>query len=169
MSPRKTRIVDRVLHWLSAGAIIFLLFDIGFKVHIVDYRIKGAVQHKQDAIEIHALVACILLLILVSRLIWYRFFLAKEFHLKYTDSKHKLAVRIVHFSMYLTFLLLMMSGVLMVLNYEHPLNILGIVQLSEAGGDRSLFFSAHDWHLYFESTVYFLIFLHLAGVMYSHR
>jgi cytochrome b561 len=169
MSPQKSRVIDRILHWFSAGAIIFLLFDIGFKVHTVDYRIKGAVQHKQDAIELHLLVALLLFTVLLARIVWYRYLLDKSYWLKYESPKHKIATRLAHFSFYGILFLLMLSGVVMVLNYEHPLNILGLINLSESNVVRAVFYDAHNWHLYFESAVYFLIFVHLAGVMYSRR
>lgn len=169
MSPHTSRVIDRILHWLSAGAIIFLLFDIGFKVHTVDYRIKGAVQHKQDAIELHLLVALLLFVLLLARIVWYRFFLDASYRLKYESPKHKVATRLIHFSFYGILFLLMITGVIMVLNYEHPLNILGVIPLSESNVVRADFFNAHNWHLYFESAVYLLILVHLAGVMYSRR
>ncbi len=57
MSPRQTYIVDRILHWASSITILFLLLDMGTRIHNVDYRIKGAIQHKQDAIEAHMTIA----------------------------------------------------------------------------------------------------------------
>ena len=65
MSPKKSFIIDRVLHWISALTIIFLLFDMGTGIHNIDYRIKGAVQHKQDAIELHVTAAIVLLATLI--------------------------------------------------------------------------------------------------------
>lgn len=138
-------------------------------MHTVDYRIKGAVQHKQDAIELHLLVALLLLVVLLAQIVWYRYFLERSYWLKYESPKHKIATRLTHFSFYAILFLLMLSGVFMVLNYEHPLNILGLVILSESKGVRAYFYDAHNWHLYIKSAVYFLIFVHLVGVMYSRR
>jgi len=169
MSPKKTRIVDRVLHWLSAGAIIFLLFDMGTRIHSIDYRVKGAIQHKQDAIELHVAIAFVLFVTLVGRMVWYRFFLDQAYHLKYESNKHKCLVRTVHLGMYLTLFLFMISGLFMVTNYEHSLNIFGFISLSEANADKLIFNSANNWHLYFESSIYLLIFAHFIGAMYNRR
>lgn len=169
MSPKKSRIIDRILHWISAGFILFLLIDMAFKVHRVDYRIKGPEVHKQDAIELHLLMALLLLLILFARIVWYHFFLDGKYRLKYESTKHKLFVRLAHTSMYAILVLLMLSGILMVLNYEHSISILGVVNLAENNVERSLFLNAHSWHLYFQNAIYYLIFIHLAGVVYSRR
>ena len=132
----------------------------GTRIHNVDYRIKGAIQHKQDAIEIHIAVALILLVSLVCRLVWYKFYLHNEHKLKYESVKHKWLVRIVHTTMYTTLFLFMVSGVLMVTNYEHPLNLFNVIQFSETNTNILTFNSANNWHLTFESIIYFLILVH---------
>ncbi len=105
------------------------------------------VSHKQDAIEVHMVIAFVLFLSLVSRLVWYNFFLADEYKLKYKSKKHKLFVRAVHTSMYLALFFLMFSGLIMVNNYDHPLNILGLLSLSVSDVNNSDFLSANSWHL----------------------
>ena len=166
----KTRyIIDRALHWCSALLILFLLLDMGTKIHTTDYTVKGAVQHKQDAIEIHLVAGIILLLILAARLVWYRYALPAKHRLTYNSPGHKWLVRGVHSSMYLVLCLLMGSGWLMISNYEHSLNILGLVDFSLDNIDQQLFFSANQWHLWLESGIYALIAFHVAGAMYSRR
>lgn len=167
--PKTSYIVDRILHWLSSFSIIFLLFDMGSRIHNIDYRLKGAVQHKQDAIEIHMLIAVFLLIVLVARLVWYKFFLHKSYHLSYENNKHKWLVRLVHTAMYVILLLMMGSGILMITNYEHPLNILGFLQFSLENSNNASFANANKWHLLFESTIYALIFTHITGVIYKRR
>ena len=169
MSPKKSYQIDRVLHWISALAILFMLLDMGTRIHNVDYRIKGAIEHKQDAIEIHMAVALILFFSLICRLVWYQFYLHKKHKLKYQSIKHKWLVRLVHTSLYTTLLLFMMSGLLMVTNYEHPLSIFSVIQFSEVDTNKLTFNSANNWHLYFESIIYFLILVHFVGAMYNRR
>jgi len=169
VSSKKSYKIDRILHWISALAILFLLLDMGNRIHNVDYRIKGAIEHKQDAIEIHIAVALILFFSLICRLVWYQFFLHDEHKLKYESVKHKWLVRIVHTTMYTTLFLFMVSGLLMVINYEHPLNFFNIIQFSEADTNILTFNSANNWHLKFESTIYFLILVHFVGAMYNRR
>lgn len=169
MLPKTSYVVDRTLHWLSSFSIIFLLFDMGSRIHNIDYRLKGAVQHKQDAIELHIIIAVFLLIILAARLIWYKFFLHADYRLSYENTKHKWLVRLIHTAMYLTLLLLMGSGVFMIANYEHPLNVLGLLQFSLENTNNASFANANKWHLLFESTIYALIFTHIAGVIYKRR
>ena len=169
MSPHKTRVIDRALHWISAVAIVFLLFDIGFKVFTQDYRVKSVIEHKQDAIEVHLLVASLLFAVLMMRIVWYRFFLDRKYWLAYESTKQKVLVRLAHFSMYSALALLVISGLLMVFNYEHPLSIFGVVELSTANIEPELFHRAYQWHLYLEGLIYCLILVHLFGVMYYRR
>jgi len=169
MSPKKSYQIDRVFHWISAVAIIFLLTDMGTRIHNVDYRIKGAIQHKQDAIEIHVTIALILLVSLVCRIVWHQFFLHKEHKLKYGSVKHKWLVRFVHITMYTGLFLLMVSGFFMVINYEHPLNFFGVVQFSQNNTNSLTFNSANNWHLNFKSMIYYLILIHFIGAMYNRR
>ncbi len=169
VSSEKSYKVDRALHWLSALAIMFLLFDMGTRIHNIDYRIKGAAEHKQDAIEIHVIAASILFFTLIARLIWYKWFLLSEYQLTYDSVKQKWLVRTVHTAMYGTLFLMMISGVFMITNYEHPLNLLGLIKLSEAETSTQTFYDANNWHLYFESALYFLILTHITGALYNRR
>ncbi|WP_369414604.1 cytochrome b [Photobacterium atrarenae] len=169
MLPKQTYIIDRVLHWVSSLTILFLLLDMGTRTHLIDYRIKGAIAHKQDAIELHMIMGLFLFVVLLMRLIWTRFFLHPEYQVQYQSRKHKWLVLTIHNSMYMTLLLLMCSGLFMVSNYEHPLNILGVFQFSDSGVNQSIFLSANNWHLWFESLIYFLIFIHFSGAVYNRR
>ncbi|WP_448569184.1 cytochrome b [Thalassotalea ganghwensis] len=169
MNARTSYIVDRVLHWLSVAAILYLLLNMGSSIHNIDYTIKGAIQHKQDAIALHMSIGVVLFCTLVLRLIWYRFFLDKRYWLTYENVKHKWLVRSIHGAFYGVLLLMMISGLVMINHYEHPLSIFNLFEFSQRVENRSLFFTANDWHLTFESLVYWLIALHLAGVIYSKR
>jgi len=53
LSEKRSYVIDRVLHWSSSALILFMLLMMGSQVHNTDYRIKGAIEHKQDAIEVH--------------------------------------------------------------------------------------------------------------------
>ena len=169
MTAIQSYIVDRVLHWLSVAAILYLLLNMGSSIHNIDYTIKGAVQHKQDAIALHMSVGLLLFTVLVLRIIWYRFFLDKQYWLCYESNKHKWLVRLVHFSFYAALFLMMITGLVMVNHYEHPLSLFGLIEFSQQVDDRALFFSANKWHLQFESWIYWLIAIHIAGVIYSKR
>ena len=169
MSPKQTHTLDRILHWLSAVAILFLLFDMGTRIHNIDYRTKGAIQHKQDAIELHVTIAAMLFIILVMRILWSRYCLHPDHRPNYHNSKHQWLVKLVHTSMYFTLFAMMISGIAMVTNYEHALSMWDVFTLSIQDTNQALFVNANNWHLRLESLLYLLIFVHFAGAIYNRR
>ena len=169
MSDKKYFVIDRVLHWSSSLLILFMLLVMGSQIHNTDYRIKGVIEHKQDAIEIHFIMGFLLLLLLLSRMIWSTFFLPASGKTAFTHVLHKNVVRVVHFSMYFVLFSLILSGFLMVINYEHPLYIVNIVTFSQGQTKTLLFNQANEIHLYLQSALYFLLVIHFAGAMYNRR
>lgn len=169
ISDKKSYVIDRVLHWSSSLLILFMLLVMGSQIHNTDYRIKGAIEHKQDAIEIHFIMGFLLLVLLLSRIIWSKFFLPEKRKATFNSLMHKNIVRVVHFSLYFVLFSLIVSGVLMITNYEHPLSILNIVSFSLGETKQFIFNQANEIHLYLESAIYFLIAMHFAGALYSRR
>jgi cytochrome b561 len=169
ISDKKSYVVDRVLHWASSVLIMFIFFTMGSQIHNTDYTIKGPIEHKQDAIEIHFIMVTLVLFLLFSRIIWSKFFLSESRKPKFNSSIHKNIVRVVHFSIYFVLFLLVVSGLAMVSNYEHPLFILNIISFSEGETEQSLFNQANELHIYLENTLYYLIAVHFAGAMYSKK
>jgi len=169
MKPKLTYAVDRALHWTSALAILLMLWDMGTRIHFVDYEIKGIVQHKQDAIEFHMTVAVIMLVSLAARFIWSRWFLHDSYQLTYTSNKHKWLVLTVHYSLYLILALLVVTGILMITNYEHVLSFYQLISFSENNVNRPLFYDANDWHIQLQNIIYLFLCLHIAGAIYNKR
>ena len=169
MTVKTSYIIDRVLHWISSLLILFLLIDMGTRIHNVDYRIKGAIQHKQDAIELHVIIALLLAITLIIRIIWYQFYLHQTHKVNFNSTFHKWLVRSIHSAMYLTILILMCSGFMMLTNYEHPLTFFDLLSFSIEGFDNTLFLDSNNWHLYFKSALYGLIFFHIIGAIYQRR
>jgi cytochrome b561 len=141
----------------------------GSQIHNIDYRIKGAIEHKQDAIEIHFIMGALVLTFLLLRLFWSKFYLPQSRKPQFTSSRHKSVVYIIHSLMYIILLLLIVTGIFMVTNYEQPLNILSLVTFSQGQTEARIFNQANEIHLYLESAIYFLIAIHFAGAMYSRR
>lgn len=169
MTPKLSYIIDRILHWVSAFTILFLLFDMGTRIHNVDYRIKGEIEHKQDAIELHVSIAFLLLLTIFCRIIWRKFFLDEKFQTRYKSRKHRWLVNSVHVAMYSTIFLMMISGLFMINNYEHPIELFNLIELSKGYTEKFTYLSANNWHLNLESILYSLIFLHFIGAIYHNR
>ena len=149
--------------------ILFMLLIMGTQIHNTDYRFKGAIEHKQDAIEIHFIMGALVLLFLLIRLIWSRFLLPESRKPVFNSAMHKRFVHIVHLLMYLALFSLMATGLIMVTNYEHPLYILNFVAFSVCETNPSVFNQANELHLYLESAIYLLIATHFIGVMYSRK
>lgn len=169
MTAKTSYIVDRVLHWVAALAILLLLTDMGTRIHYVDYEIKGIAQHKQDAVEIHMTYALVLFVSMFARLFWRKFYLHSDYQLQFHSTKHKLVVTVIHSGMYLVLGLLMVTGFFMVSNYEHALHFYQLFTFSDSNTDKLTFVSANDWHLWFESLMYFLLIFHIAGAIYNRR
>ncbi len=169
ISDKKSYAIDRVLHWACSILILFMLLVMGSQIHNTDYRIKGAIEHKQDAIEVHFIMGALVLLLLLSRVVWSKFFLPESRKATFNSLMHKNIVNLVHFSMYLVLFSLMVSGFLMVTNYEHPLSILNIISFSLGETKLFIFNQANQVHLYLESAIYYLIAFHFAGALYSRR
>lgn len=169
MKATTSYIIDRVLHWTVALAILLMLTDMGTRIHFVDYEIKGIVQHKQDAIEVHMSIALVLFTALLARLVWTRFFLHSEHQLKIANPMRKTIVTLVHLSMYAVVIAMMVTGLLMVNNYEHSLNFYQWFSFSTETVERTTFITANEYHRLFESFIYYLIVLHIAGAIYHKR
>lgn len=169
MSDKATYVIDRILHWMSSLLIVAMLSVMGTQVHNVDYRIKGPIAHKQEAIEVHIIMAIVLLILLLSRIVWSKWFLANSYKPQLRSLNHKWLVRSVHGLMYLMLFSLMISGLFMVNNYEHPLHVLSLLSFSQVNTEQSIFYAANNVHLFIKSALYLLIALHVAGVIYSKK
>lgn len=169
MTEQKSYVIDRILHWLTSFLILFMLFIMGSQIHNADYTIKGALEHKQDAIEVHFIMGFFVLLLLFSRIIYSKLFLPDSKKQIFNSVVHKNIVGVIHFFMYFVLFSLILSGLLMVTNYEHPLYILNIASFSQGETKQSLFNLANEYHLYFKNAIYYLIAIHFVGAMYSRR
>ena len=169
LSEKKNYVIDRVLHWSSSALILFMLLIMGSQIHNTDYRIKGAIEHKQDAIEVHFIMGVLVLLLLLIRFFWSKFYLPQSRKPVFNSPMHKSIVYIVHSLMYLVLFSLIVTGFFMVTNYEHPLHILNLISFSQNQTEKGIFNQANEIHIYLESAIYFLIALHFAGAMYSKR
>ena len=141
----------------------------GSEIHNTDYTIKGPIQHKQDAIEAHFIIGFFVFFLLFSRIIWSKFILHESRKPKFNSPTHKKIVLVVHYSMYLVIFSLIITGLLMINNYEHPLYILNFITFSTGEIIKPLFRQANEMHLYLQNVLYYLIAIHFAGAMYNKR
>lgn len=162
-------IVDRVLHWISALLLLFMLLNMASMIHNVDYKIKGQIEHRQDAIELHATVGVLLIIFLVVRIIWGKLNKSKIPRTHIKSKRNKLFVKVIHFFMFFTPLLLVTSGVAMALNSNIPLSIFGIDISANIEGYRAFFHVSHNAHLNLITAIWWLTGIHIVGILISKR
>ncbi|KZN44070.1 hypothetical protein N474_23380 [Pseudoalteromonas luteoviolacea CPMOR-2] len=165
----KQYIVDRSLHWIAAFLILFILMNMGAQIHTVNYQIKGQILHRQEAIQLHALMAIGVFALVILRFIWERRFAT---HLKRQSPQGKLHARFVqtvHACFYLILSGLGITGLGMAFNAEVSIHLFG-VQLSDVVNSDGRFYGQMlDIHLELITTLWWLIMLHFAGVIYARR
>lgn len=165
----KAYIVDRALHWISSLLILFMLLNMGSQIHLLDYRVKGQIEHRQDAIEMHALVGAILLLVLVSRMVWAALFKAQIPRNLIQNKLHSRFISVIQFLLYAVVFALAVSGVMMAGESELSLHLLGLELSSPDHKNIKQYSQLLEIHLFFISVFWWLIGLHVAGAMYAKR
>jgi len=170
MSPSNTNyIIDRVLHWSSVLFILAMISMMGTELHNVDYTVKGPVQHKQDAIEFHFIMGMTLLALIISRIVWSGFFLEADKKPQVKSKLHKWLILVMHTAMYGALISMIITGLIMVNNYEHPLSILSSISFAENGGSLSVFTDARSAHMWMLNSFYVFTAGHIGAVLYSKR
>ncbi len=165
----KTHIIDRVLHWLSAILLLYMMMNMGTLIHTVDWTVKGQVEHRQEAIQDHAVMGTVLLILLIARIAWYYSNKDKIPRTVISNKKHQLFISATHWVLYLTCFALVATGFYMVANIDIPLQIFGIEFTANMDNYWQNFPAAHDIHMTLRDALWWLIALHFAGVMYSKK
>lgn len=169
MSKPTSYIVDRVLHWASAFLVMFMYMNMGTMIHNVNYELKGQLEHRQDAIESHAIQGVILVTLLVFRLFWSWRHKGQLVRSPMKSTAHKWFVNIAHIALYIVLLALPLTGLIMTINSDIPLSILGFNFPVEAVQQLGAYTSALDIHLWLISTLGWIIGLHFVGALYAKR
>ncbi len=165
----KAYIVDRTLHWISAFLLLFMLMNLSGQLHNVNWDIKGQLTHRQEAVEIHALIGVILVGLTIARLIFY--YLCKTSIQRITpeSEKHALFIQTTHITMYLCIFLLAATGIALVNNYEIPLSVFGIDISPDKENFYKVFPKLHDIHIFLKQAIWWLIAIHFFGIMYAKK
>lgn len=166
---KKAYYTDRLLHWVSAFLLLFMLLNLSSQLHNVDWAIKGQLEHRQDAVEMHAFVGITLILFIFARLI---FPLVVKSHVKRIEPKTRLHagfIKVTHLALYVCIILLVTTGIVMVKNYEIPLTIIGIDISPDKNAFYSVFPKFYEIHMVLQEVIWWLIAIHFAGVMYAKR
>ena len=164
----KPYILDRVLYWLTVLLLLFMV-NLTTQIHYTNWEIKGQILHRQDAVEFHASVGLILLLITFLRLVlsW-----TMKSKLPRTPAKsplHGRFVKVFHFAMYSSLFLLILTGLGLVNNYEIPLTIYGAELIPVRADFLQVFPTLHEIHLHLQTIFWWLIAIHFIGFLYSKK
>ena len=165
----KSYIVDRALHWISAILLLLMLMSLSTQLHNVDWDIRGQLEHRQDAVEIRALIGIALVLFTVARLLFPYFAKTPIKRIKPKSMRHTLFIKITHFALYSCIFLLAGTGFLLINNYEIPLTVLWMDLAPDREAFYSFFPQVHDIHMVLQQSIWWLIAIHFLGIMYAKR
>lgn len=160
---QKYHIFSRILHWLMAAIIIFLL---GLGIYMADFLPKDA-ANRMDIYALHKSFGVLVLALIAIRLV--NRFVNKAPALPEAMNKfEKLAAHLTHSALYLLMIIVPLSGYLMSNAFGYPVGFFGIELpfLMEKNQELGAIF--HEIH---EISPYILIgvlALHVAGAI-KHR
>lgn len=165
----KAYFFDRVMHWIGALLLLFMLMNLSTQLHNVDWQIKGQVEHRQDAVETHALIGIILLTVTLLRVV-YPFLLNKPLPRVQPRSKaHEWFVKSTHLALYAGIAGLVVTGLAMIDNYEIPISLFGF----EFQGTKDEFYQVfpplHAIHMLLKQAIWWLVAVHFVGILYAKR
>ncbi|WP_462163889.1 cytochrome b/b6 domain-containing protein [Pseudoalteromonas xiamenensis] len=165
----KSYLVDRLLHWAGAFLVIIMMLNMNAQIHITDYRLKGQILHRQDAVSNHALLAMIVLTLVLSRLAFNYFFPNSKVRKPIENPTHARFIAAVRIGLVLTLFGLVTTGFLMAANIDIPFNLFGI-HFSE-GGEKNLssYSDIQSLHHTFMMTLWWLIGIHVIGALYANK
>jgi cytochrome b561 len=165
----KAHLIDRVLHWVAALLLLFMLLNLSTMLHTVDWDIQGQLEHRQSAVEMHALVGIILAIFTVARIAFPFTSKAEIPRIQPRSNKHKIFVKVTHIALYLCIGLLVITGLLMIMNYEIPITLLGVTYEGSKDNFYNIFPKIHEIHIFLQNAIWWLIAIHFIGIMYAKK
>ncbi len=165
----KSYIIDRALHWSAALLLLFMLMNLSTQLHNVNWDIKGQLEHRQAAVQTHAVIGLILLALTFTRIIFVKFTGTALPRVVPKSPRHALFIKFTHFSMYLCIGLLALTGMVMINNYEIPLHVWGIELSPSPATFFETFPQFHDVHMLLKQAIWWLIGIHFVGILYAKK
>jgi cytochrome b561 len=165
----KSYIIDRALHWISALLLLLMLMILSAQLHNVDWDIKGQLEHRQDAVEMHAIIGIILVLFTAARLLFPFFAKGPIKRVEPKSTRHTLCIKLTHMTLYACIFLLAGTGFLLINNYEIPLTVFGFDLAPDRDAFYSFFPKIHVVHMILKQSIWWLIAIHFIGIMVAKR
>lgn len=162
-SKMKYHLSSRVLHWIMAALIIFLL---GLGIYMVDFLSKEA-PSRMGIYALHKSLGVMVLILVVVRII--NRLLHPAPALPKSLPKYEIILaHLAHFALYLLMILVPLSGYLMSNSFGYPVHFFGIELpiIAEKNFESAGFFA--KCHEFFAYTLIAVIALHLIAVI-KHR
>lgn len=154
---------SRLLHWLMAAIIIFLL---GLGIYMADFLSKEA-PNRMEIYSLHKSLGVLVLILVLVRIV--NRFVNKVPALPDSINKlERIAAHLAHFALYALMIIIPLSGCLMSNYFGYPVHFFGIELplLVEKNPEFGMFF--HEAHKYAAYTLIAVLSLHILGVI-KHR
>ncbi len=110
-----------------------------------------------------------LILLLATRVLWEKMKAAQIPRTSVDSPKHRLFISTTHVLMYAIPAGLVISGLIMISNIDIPLSILGIDLEKDMQGFIDLYPVAQNVHLNLITLIWWLIGIHVVGIMYAKK
>lgn len=165
----KPFLAERIVHWVSALLILYMLMNMSSMIHIADYTKLGTDAHREQVVTTHASTGAILVILLTIRILWSHFYRSQIIRLCIDKPLHRYLVKGTHILLYAALFMLPFTGVMMILNSEMQVSILGIEIAGTSGYHSKEYGTFHDLHLNLITATWWLIFIHFFGVMAARK
>jgi len=161
--------IDRVLHWIAAALMLFMLLEMGGQIHLTDYQAKGIEDHKYDAYLVHLVLGGLLTFLLITRLFWNKANPQLEKRLNFSSTFHRHFVSIYHKGFYLLLFVMVASGFIAMRNGDVVISFVSSQWFPSLEPDKKLFNQALELHLFLEDLLYLYIIIHVFGALHNRR
>ncbi len=159
----KYPLTSRILHWLMAAIILFLL---GLGIYMVDFLSKEA-PNRMEIYNLHKSLGVIILVLIFIRILNRLAFKTPTFP-NSLPKIEKIAANLAHFALYFLMIAMPLSGYLMSNSFGYHVNFFGIElpMLMEKNLELAPIISQS--HTIFGYSLIAIISLHILGVI-KHR
>lgn len=165
----KEYVIDRALHWISALLLLFMLMNLSSQLHNVDWDVKGQLEHRQDAVEVHATIGIILVVFTLARLVFPYLSKTQIKRVQPKSRQHAIFINVTHTMLYSCIFLLVGTGIVLINNYEIPLTVFNIQLLPDKNGFYNVFPTIHEIHMGLKQAIWWLVAIHFVGILYAKR
>ena len=145
------------------------MLNLSTELHYTNWQIKGPIVHRQDAVEFHASVGLMLLLVIFLRVVYYNIKRSELPRLPAKSKQHQTFIRVVHTGLYTSLIAIVLTGLGLANNYEIPLSIYGFKIEPIKQDFLDVFPTLLEIHLALQNLFWTLVAVHFVGFIMSKR